>query len=78
MIATIRGRYRNGVIEPLEKVELPENTEVTLTITEAKPEEAADALERSAGAWKDKVDCDALIRDIYADRLISTRFRPEL
>jgi len=78
MIGTIRARYRNGLIEPLEKIELPENTEITITIAATKPEEAADALERSAGGWKDIVDCDALIRNIYADRLISTRLKPEL
>jgi len=78
MTGTFRGRYRNGVIEPLEEIELPENTDLIITITEARPENSADALERSAGAWKDTVDCDALIRNIYADRLISTRPKPEL
>lgn len=78
MSGNIRARYRNGVIEPLEQLDLPENTEITITIAEARPKDAADALERSAGAWKDSVDCDALIRNIYADRLISTRPKPEL
>ncbi len=75
---TCSARYRNGVIEPLERIELPENTKITVTITEAKPDEAADGLERSAGAWRDTVDCDTLTRNIYADRLVSTRPVPEL
>ena len=66
MTGTVRGHYRNGVIELLEKVELPEDTEIT--IVEAKPAGSAGALERSAGAWKGLLDADQLIRDIYADK----------
>jgi predicted DNA-binding antitoxin AbrB/MazE fold protein len=66
MTRTVRGRYRNGVIELLEQVELPEDTEIT--IVEAKPEGSTGALERSAGAWKGLLDADKLIRDIYADK----------
>jgi len=79
MTGTIRARYRNGVIEPLEKIELPENTEITITITEAKPEETADALERSAGSWKGTTpSARTLIRRIYAARRAGTRRRPRV
>lgn len=32
-----------------------------------------DSFERSAGSWKDLIDGQKLIRNIYADRLISSR-----
>ena len=78
MAGTIRARFRGGVLEPLEKVDLPEGKEVTVTFLELPTEEDLDAFDRVAGAWKDKVDAEALIRDIYADRLISTRPEPHL
>ena len=33
----------------------------------------AEALTATAGGWKDTIDCEELIKNIYADRLISTR-----
>ena len=38
----------------------------------------AGGLERSAGGWKGTIDADELIKNIYADRLISTRPEPRL
>lgn len=73
MARTIKARFSNGVIEPLEKIEIPEGKEVTVTIAEIPEEEKVDALDATFGAWKDTVDCDELIKNIYADRLISTR-----
>jgi len=37
-----------------------------------------DAFERSAGRWKGTIDAEKLIKDIYEDRLISTRNEPKL
>lgn len=31
-MSTIRARFRRGVLEPLEKVDLPEGKEVTVTV----------------------------------------------
>ena len=75
---TIRARYSKGVIEPLEKLEIAEGKEVTVTIVEATPDEEGNDFEKSAGGWKGTVDAEKLIRDIYADRLVSTRRKPEL
>ena len=33
MLRTIRARFSHGVIEPLEKVEMPEGKEITITIS---------------------------------------------
>lgn len=73
MARTIKARFSKGVIKPLEKVEIPEGEEITITITEVPAKPTEDAFERSAGAWRDTVDCDELIKNIYEDRLISTR-----
>ncbi|MFQ5899676.1 MAG: antitoxin family protein [Candidatus Methylomirabilia bacterium] len=78
MGATIRARVRRGVLKPLEKVDLPEGKEVTLTILEVPSDKDFEAFRSAAGAWKGKVDAEALIRDIYADRLVSTRPEPRL
>jgi predicted DNA-binding antitoxin AbrB/MazE fold protein len=71
---TIKARYRNGIIEPLEEVELEEGEEFTLTIvrlSETKADE--DAFRESRGGWKRLIDCEELKRNIYEDRLIHTR-----
>jgi predicted DNA-binding antitoxin AbrB/MazE fold protein len=78
MGGTIRARFRRGVIEPLEKVDLPEGKELTVTILEVPSGEDDEAFRKAAGSWKDLVDADALIRNIYADRLLSTRPEPRL
>ena len=57
---------------------MPEGTEVTVTIPEEPTPEDVEAFHRSAGSWKGTVDADQLIRDIYNDRLISTRPEPRL
>lgn len=71
---TIRARFSKGVIEPLEKVDMTEGKEITVTIMELPiPSEKEDALEASAGGWKELIDAKELKKNIYADRLISTR-----
>jgi len=71
---TIKARYRNGVIEPLEKMELKEGEEFTLTMVRL-PEAGVrkDAFRDSRGGWKELIDCEELKRSIYEDRMISTR-----
>jgi len=78
MGGTIRARFRRGVIEPLEKLDLPEGKELTVTILEVPSAEDDEAFRKAAGSWKDLVDADTLIRNIYADRLLSTRPEPRL
>ena len=64
--------------EPLERVDLPEGKEVTITIIDVPSGNNVDAFRRSAGGWKGTIDADALIRNIYGDRLVSTRQEPRL
>ena len=74
MSKTIKARFRNGLIEPLEEIELEEGEEFTLTIVRV-PEisEDSDAFSKSRGGWKGLIDCEELKRNIYRDRLLHTR-----
>jgi len=78
MAGTIRARVWRGMLELLEKIDLPEGTEVSVTILETPTTKSADGLRRSAGGWKGLIDAEELIENIYADRLISTRPVPRL
>ena len=78
MSGTIRARVKRGMLELLDKVNLPEGTEVSVTILETPSSRSAEGLRRSAGGWKGLVDAEQLIEHIYADRLISTRPVPRL
>ena len=78
MSATVRARVKRGMLELLEKVDLPEGAEVSVTIRETPTPKSAGGLRRSAGGWKGLIDAEQLIEHIYADRLISTRSLPRL
>jgi predicted DNA-binding antitoxin AbrB/MazE fold protein len=78
MAGTIRARFTNGVLEPLETLNLPEGTEVTVTILDVPSAGDGDAFRRSAGGWKGTIDAEELIKNIYADRLIATRPEPRV
>ncbi len=79
MAGTIRARVRRGMLELLEKINLPEGTEVSVTIIEksARPDTdkrgMLEALRAPAGGGKGLIDAEELKRNIYADRLITTR-----
>jgi predicted DNA-binding antitoxin AbrB/MazE fold protein len=70
---TIKARFFKGVIEPLEKLDYEEGREITVTIIDIPSKAEEDAFRKAAGSWKGKVDAEKLIKNIYADRLISTR-----
>jgi len=76
----IRARFSNGMIEPLEKVEIREGEIIKISILETRRKAVkksfSEALKRTAGGWKDLIDCEELKRNIYSDRLIATR--PEI
>ena len=78
MAKEIRVRVGRGVLELLENVDLPEGTEMTITLLDVPSNEDREAFRRAAGKWKGHVDADTLMRNIYADRLISTRPAPRL
>jgi predicted DNA-binding antitoxin AbrB/MazE fold protein len=75
-MTAIRARVRKGMLEPVEKLNLPEGREVMIMILDGPTERDVEASRRAAGGWKGLVDAEALIRNIYADRLISSRPEP--
>jgi predicted DNA-binding antitoxin AbrB/MazE fold protein len=78
MAGTIRARFSNGVLEPLERLDMPEGVVLTITIIHLPVKQGGGGLERSMGGWKGLIDAEELKRNIYADRLISTRPEPRL
>ncbi len=74
MIRAIRAKFSKGVIRPLEKIEIKEGVEINVIISET-PEKAEgkDVLDATFGGWSDLIDGEELKKNIYADRLISTR-----
>ena len=78
MSSTIRAKVKHGILEPLEKVDLPEGEEVVITILGRPSTLDLDAFRRAAGGWKGTLNVESLIRNIYADRLVSTRPEPRL
>ena len=74
MIANVRATYSNGVLTPLEPLDLEEGKEVTLSIDPAPGSPPKNA----AGRWKGTHDPGKLLRNIYSDRLVSSRPEPKL
>ncbi len=68
MSGTVRARMKLGHLELLEKVDVPEGREVSVTIIDTSSADDNEAFERSAGSWKGSVDAETLIEQIYADR----------
>ena len=74
MSRTIRARFSKGIIEPLEKIDIEEGKEITITVIEIPASSKKEsALEASAGGWKGLIDAEKLKENIYANRLIVTR-----
>jgi len=79
MARSIKARFSKGMIEPLEKLEFEEGKEMIITISgvsHPKVENFLEVLKATSGGWKDLIDAEQLKRNIYADRLVSTR--PEI
>ena len=78
MEKTIRAKFKNGVIEPLEKLGLKEGKEIKVIISVlSETEKTIEAIRSTAGAWKETVNCEELIKDIYESRRLSSK-RPEV
>lgn len=80
MEKTIRAKFSNGVIKPLEELTLEEGKELIVIISEAPAgaEKTLEALRTSFGAWKGLIDAEGLKKNIYADRLVNPRPTPKL
>ena len=76
----IKAEFSKGVIKPPKKLDIEEGKKITITIEEVPFEmtKAIDFLRNSFGGWKGLIDAEKLKRDIYKDRLISSRPEPKL
>jgi hypothetical protein len=66
------------MLEVLGSANLPEGKDVTVTILEVPSREDREAFRAAVVAWKGTIDRETLIRNIYNDRLLSTRPEPRL
>lgn len=78
MGGTIRARVRHGVLEPVEKLDLPDGKEVMITILDVPSEIDAAASRCSFGGWKGTLDAEGLIRRVRQSREVATRPEPRL
>ncbi len=75
---TIKAKFSKGVIKPMEDIDIAEGKEIIVTIINIPFGVKEGAFKRAAGAWKGTIDAERLIRNIYTDRLLSTREEPKL
>ncbi len=69
MVQSVKATYRNGVLEPLEELDLEDGDAVVVTISGRRITEGDLAAMRSSfGARRGKVDAEKLIREIYEGR----------
>ncbi len=78
MGTTVKARFSNGVLQPLDNLGLKEGEEVMVTIEALPSKPDTDWLERTAGGWVGLVDAEELKRYINESRLLITRPEPRL
>ena len=72
MAKKLRAKFTNGVLTPLEKLDLEECAEVTLPIEveeKLSKEERIEKSKSAAGAWREKHDPEELKRKLRSPRL---------
>ena len=69
MTRTFRARVTRGMLAPIEPLDLPDGSEVDVTV-ETGPSEAAgaEAIRATSGAWADLLDCEEFERAVYDRR----------
>ena len=86
MLKTIKAKFTDGVLVPLEPVEFKEGEEILLSFDDGPKMGAANksgehtraVLRETAGAWQGSHDPEELIRRIYAERLSGSSPTPEI
>ena len=73
----VRAIYRNGVIEPLENMDIEDGAEITITVSEPVTN-GAEGIKKSFGGWKGLIDADQFLKDIYESRKIPTHSEVKL
>ena len=78
MIAIVKAKFSNGVLTPLEPLNLEEGKEVMVSIEDAVEDKPLHELQAVAGAWKGTHDPEELLHNIYSDGLVRSRAGPKL
>lgn len=81
MIQQLKATYSDGVFKPISPVDLDDGAQVIIEVSQESHDSNEFAgLEASAGGWRDIVDCEQLIDDIYRSRAAESRGQalPEL
>lgn len=77
MVQSLKATFADGVFKPATPVNLDEGATVTISVTEeTRPNTEFKNLEASAGGWKNLLDCEQLIQDIYQSRSANSRSQP--
>lgn len=81
MVKQINARFLEGVIVPLEPLDIEEGAELSVTVV-IKPnlsriEEKIEVF-KSSGGWSDSIDGEELKKTLYDARRIGSRETPEL
>lgn len=76
MLTAIKGVYENGIIKPLEEINIGGKMEVTITFLDTQKDRKTPFLS-AVGSWK-YVDTERLKEQIYESRKISNRKEVEL
>ena len=77
MIQKFKATYTDGVFKPTGRVDLDDGAEVVISVSNGTDSESDfKGLASSAGIWKDTIDCDQLLRDIYDSRAEVTNREP--
>ena len=67
---TVRARFANGVLKPMESLDLEEGQEVMVSVDARPPRRRTGrGMRVAAGAWTGMHDPEKLKRDIYATQL---------
>ena len=81
MLKTIRAKFTGGVLKPLERLDIEEDSEVLITVNFESTFSDSDQTNRfksAMGAWKGTHDPEELLRSIYSDRLTGSRPEPKI
>ena len=77
MLNSVRARFMDGALTPLEPIELEDGEEVELEVKTAQsPERVIHALRATAGAWKGTHDPEELKKMLYEARFTGSRETP--
>ena len=74
MKTTIKARFINGALVPIETLNLKEGDEVLVTVdtktavSAMSVEEMTERSKAAAGGWAGSIDAEKLLRDIYTSR----------